>query len=731
MEKKLTVVDIHIYSSRSVPMPSRNISSGTTYMIPICSDCQKEFDLMHCLQIQPDTHTVELVSTGESNVELKLPFPSPTNKECRNVPLPSTLYKIYLSLASVLDPDCHNSPDLIDVCKVLTYYNEGNAGNRLLKLDGLVPNTRYAIKIELTNLYSDPTRNNSFYTYFTTEEGPPSNPRDVTVEVISPESIAITWKPPATIQSSSLSYEIHWQSEDLSHGVRHSGVNVTDVSNKLIMSYTINGLASDQLYDIWVVALSGRGKKTELSASQKQTVRTFPNPPVIRVTGVGPRELNFTWTKPESSSILAHNFIIYPKGEINASWHISDNDLVNSDDSKFFHYYVRDLSPGICYIIKVLVRYKPLGPYYESPTSETSCYNTLVDKPLPPGTPIILEVSQNNQVTVTWKENDKNVEAYELQMRLAFREEGELNIDSWTSLDDNLKTNEYSLPSGFSGNYSFRVRARNSFDWGNFSMASHPQDIERIRQAQLFNAHSSQMTIGAICAGIVGFLLVACALYCLLLKNRSFVSIKKKSLLGGPSTKRTDRELEDLREFPIRHGFIDANNPMYQVELPTDEELALIHKIKRSQITLTKFIGSGAFGEVYEGLVKGLEMAGEDGSDMKIAVKTLRKGATESEKAEFLKEAKLMWNFKHEHILNLNAICLDNDPHFLILELMEGSDLLSYLRQNRPKGLIHSISLLDLVQMCLDVSKGKYTYTFELFKFYFIFLKVFFFLVCL
>jgi proto-oncogene tyrosine-protein kinase ROS len=93
---------------------------------------------------------------------------------------------------------------------------------------------------------------------------------------------------------------------------------------------------------------------------------------------------------------------------------------------------------------------------------------------------------------------------------------------------------------------------------------------------------------------------------------------------------------------------------------------------------------------------------------MKIAVKTLRKGATESEKAEFLKEAKLMWNFKHEHILNLNAICLDNDPHFLILELMEGSDLLSYLRQNRPKGLIHSISLLDLVQMCLDVSKGKY-----------------------
>merc|ERR1719350_1339762 len=100
---------------------------------------------------------------------------------------------------------------------------------------------------------------------------------------------------------------------------------------------------------------------------------------------------------------------------------------------------------------------------------------------------------------------------------------------------------------------------------------------------------------------------------------------------------------------------------MYQVEAPTDEELAVVPKIKRSQITLTRFLGSGAFGEVFEGSVK------DDGSaTTKIAVKTLRKGATESEKIEFLNEAKLMWNFKHDHILSLVAICLDNNPNFLI-----------------------------------------------------------------
>ena len=151
-----------------------------------------------------------------------------------------------------------------------------------------------------------------------------------------------------------------------------------------------------------------------------------------------------------------------------------------------------------------------------------------------------------------------------------------------------------------------------------------------------------------------------------------------------------DLELANIRELPLSPGFVDANNPMYRLyQTPTDEELEVIPKIKRCQISLTKFLGSGAFGEVYEGLVQ--EIDSDDGGDSsKIAVKTLRKGANESEKSEFLKEAKLMWNFKHDHILSLVAICLDNDPNFLILELMEGGDLLSYLRSRRPHAVTGS-----------------------------------------
>jgi len=65
-------------------------------------------------------------------------------------------------------------------------------------------------------------------------------------------------------------------------------------------------------------------------------------------------------------------------------------------------------------------------------------------------------------------------------------------------------------------------------------------------------------------------------------------------------------------------------------------------------------------------------------------VQTLHKNASEFEKEEFLKEALLMSNFKHEHILQMLGVCLNNDPQFIILELMEGGDLLSFLRSSRP-----------------------------------------------
>ena len=52
-----------------------------------------------------------------------------------------------------------------------------------------------------------------------------------------------------------------------------------------------------------------------------------------------------------------------------------------------------------------------------------------------------------------------------------------------------------------------------------------------------------------------------------------------------------------------------------------------------------------------------------------------------------------MSNFRHAHILSLLGVCLDNDPQFIILELMEGGDLLSFMRACR----LSSVSLMFTV----------------------------------
>lgn len=87
---------------------------------------------------------------------------------------------------------------------------------------------------------------------------------------------------------------------------------------------------------------------------------------------------------------------------------------------------------------------------------------------------------------------------------------------------------------------------------------------------------------------------------------------------------------------------------------------------------------------MFEGKAKGLSA---DVTESRVAVKTFKKGASELKKSEFLQEAQLMSNFKHEHILKLLGVCLDNDPPFIIMELMEGGDLLTYLRESRS-GLV-------------------------------------------
>ncbi|XP_031436374.1 leukocyte tyrosine kinase receptor isoform X2 [Clupea harengus] len=129
-----------------------------------------------------------------------------------------------------------------------------------------------------------------------------------------------------------------------------------------------------------------------------------------------------------------------------------------------------------------------------------------------------------------------------------------------------------------------------------------------------------------------------------------------------------------------------------------------LKEVPRKNITLLRALGHGAFGEVYEG--QALGMNGEN-SAMQVAIKTLPEICSEQDEMDFLMEALIMSKFSHQNIVRCIGVSLQILPRFILLELMTGGDMKSFLRLNRPKAnQDSSLNMLELLQMARDIALG-------------------------
>ncbi|XP_073725594.1 ALK tyrosine kinase receptor [Misgurnus anguillicaudatus] len=129
-----------------------------------------------------------------------------------------------------------------------------------------------------------------------------------------------------------------------------------------------------------------------------------------------------------------------------------------------------------------------------------------------------------------------------------------------------------------------------------------------------------------------------------------------------------------------------------------------LKEVPRRNISLTRGLGHGAFGEVYEGLAVGIP--GEP-SPMQVAVKTLPEVCSEQDELDFLMEALIISKFSHQNIVRCIGVSLQALPRFILLELMAGGDLKSFLRETRPR-LEHpsSLTIVDLLNIARDIARG-------------------------
>ncbi|XP_055571707.1 leukocyte tyrosine kinase receptor [Falco biarmicus] len=132
--------------------------------------------------------------------------------------------------------------------------------------------------------------------------------------------------------------------------------------------------------------------------------------------------------------------------------------------------------------------------------------------------------------------------------------------------------------------------------------------------------------------------------------------------------------------------------------------LSELKEIPRKNISLLRALGHGAFGEVYEGTVVGI--AG-DPNPLQVAIKTLPEVCSEQDEMDFLMEALIISKFNHQNIVQCVGVSLQTLPRFILLELMAGGDMKSFLRQNRPRvNQPSTLAMQDLLNIARDIACG-------------------------
>uniref|UniRef100_A0A8D0G8B7 Tyrosine-protein kinase receptor n=1 Tax=Sphenodon punctatus TaxID=8508 RepID=A0A8D0G8B7_SPHPU len=132
--------------------------------------------------------------------------------------------------------------------------------------------------------------------------------------------------------------------------------------------------------------------------------------------------------------------------------------------------------------------------------------------------------------------------------------------------------------------------------------------------------------------------------------------------------------------------------------------LSELKEIPRKNISLLRALGHGAFGEVYEGTVVGIA---RDPNPLQVAIKTLPEICSEQDEMDFLMEALIISKFSHQNIVRCIGVSLQSLPRFILLELMTGGDMKSFLRQNRPRmNQPSTLTMQDLLNIARDIACG-------------------------
>ncbi|XP_048881127.1 ephrin type-B receptor 5 isoform X2 [Brienomyrus brachyistius] len=336
---------------------------------------------------------------------------------------------------------------------------------------------------------------------------------------------------------------------------------------------------------------------------------------------------------------------------------------------------LNNLLTRVTYLIQVqaindVSTLSPYPPQYASINFTTS-------QSVPSPVPMLHQLSRAaDSITLSWPQPDRpNGDILEYQLR--YYDKG---TDDDSAVSVFTETNTVTVNALAPGSiYAFQIRARNERGFGPYSPTVYFTTLaleERSMQIQ----NRLPLMVGSVMGG-AAFLLVIAAVVIVFMFRRK---------------RRESPYHNRLQRYITNRGGVKYYVDPSTYEDPSEVVRDFAREIDPAHLKIEEVIGAAQFGEVSRGRYHPLGRR-----EVQVAVKTLRWGVTDRERAVFLSEAGVLGQFDHPNVLKLEGVITRSPPDRIVTEFMENGPLDAFLREN-----LDQFSILQLVGMLRGVGSG-------------------------
>ncbi|CAI5452473.1 unnamed protein product [Caenorhabditis angaria] len=631
-----------------------------------------------------------IVNEGKTGAFLEV-TKSTLPSACTDVSMPQTQYEIYFTRKNT-DKVKH----------IRSFSDKIHIENAILDKE-----TDYDVTVTWLNRYS-PASGVSPSKPFRTGFGYPSAPRDPHAIPVSPDTVYLYWNLPETLNApiSEIKYKISQQAAGLTSPTSIAVIPLSEVVSTNISSDTtaclinpcrvkIANLRPSNEYKFWVTAthtshLYSTFMKDDEAVSIESTARTLDVPGTLRPENVTGSSIILRWNGLEPETLPNSLSVQYREVGHN-DWEEPVNATILEPNVATEIIPVNTLLSATTYDYRFVATYtgtytidgKVLA-YKEDYFQLTQQARTKAGVPTMPQN-VESRIDEEGWI-VTWKEpmsdGGSPITSYAVETRINKTAEWEIaerGLDGWKMWwrPGKSETNQLDL--------EFRIRAANIEGFGGYAYTEERKEIPEEKENVILPYFLFLLIV----------LLILALLFVLWfwLKSRRAQFVKK-------------REAQDERNCISLDVVTNLTlSPTQSLPPEINNELKNLPHVNKEDVKIGAMIAHGTYGHVHEGVAAEVPLSWE--KNVKVAIKTLENYDNYENKVMFMKEAILLNNVDHPNIVKELGVCLTQRSEFLLLEFMEGGNLLEYLRMSVPtENQASELCLRDLLGIAVDVARG-------------------------